>query len=78
MKIRITAIKDETAQMLNVENMKYGTLPILDIWKRLVHRAFITHETLEFGETARPLFAKSCGLTYLDKHIVIGWDNLVF
>lgn len=50
MNIRITAIHNKYAYVINVDNMRHGLLPILDIWETIIKRAFVTSETLYFGE----------------------------
>lgn len=48
MKIIVTAISDSYAHILNVENMRFAELPMLDCWKRILNRAFKTGEVLSF------------------------------
>lgn len=51
MKIIVTAISDSYAHILNVENMRYGKLPLLDCWERILNRAFQTHEVLNLKQS---------------------------
>ena len=50
MNIIVTAISDSYAHILNVENMRFGKIPILDCWRIILNRAFKTNEVLSFNQ----------------------------
>lgn len=50
MKIIVTGLSDTYAHILNVENMGFAAFPILDCWKDIFRRAFITHEVLTLSQ----------------------------